>query len=58
LVENKFGVLARIAGMFSGRGFNIETSMLDPWSMIVFPHYRNIIGDGDASISIKQVYNS
>ena len=25
LVENKFGVLARIAGMFSGRGFNIET---------------------------------
>ena len=25
LVENKFGVLARVAGMFSGRGFNIET---------------------------------
>ena len=25
LVENKFGVLARIAGMFSGRGFNIDT---------------------------------
>jgi acetolactate synthase-1/3 small subunit len=25
LVENEFGVLARIAGLFSGRGFNIET---------------------------------
>jgi acetolactate synthase-1/3 small subunit len=25
LVENKFGVLARIAGLFSGRGFNIES---------------------------------
>jgi acetolactate synthase-1/3 small subunit len=25
LVENKFGVLARIAGLFSGRGFNIDT---------------------------------
>jgi len=25
LVENKFGVLARVAGMLSGRGFNIET---------------------------------
>ncbi|MCX7017729.1 MAG: acetolactate synthase small subunit [bacterium] len=25
LVENKFGVLAQIAGMFSGRGFNIDS---------------------------------
>ena len=25
LVENKFGVLARIAGLFSGRGFNITS---------------------------------
>lgn len=25
LVENKLGVLARIAGLFSGRGFNIES---------------------------------
>jgi acetolactate synthase I/III small subunit len=25
LVENKFGVLAKIAGLFSGRGFNIDS---------------------------------
>jgi acetolactate synthase-1/3 small subunit len=34
LVENKFGVLARIAGLFSGRGYNIESlsvaQTLDP----------------------------
>ena len=30
LVENKFGVLARIAGLFSGRGFNIDTLNVAP----------------------------
>jgi len=34
LVENEFGVLSRIAGLFSGRGFNIESlcvaETLDP----------------------------
>jgi len=30
LVENKFGVLTRIAGLFSGRGFNIDTLNVGP----------------------------
>lgn len=30
LVENEFGALARIAGLFSGRGFNIETLTVAP----------------------------
>ena len=30
LVENKFGVLARVSGMLSGRGFNIETLNVAP----------------------------
>jgi len=30
LVENKFGVLARVAGMISGRGFNIDSVNVAP----------------------------
>jgi len=30
IVENKFGVLSRVAGLFSGRGFNIESLSVAP----------------------------
>ena len=58
LVENKFGVLARIAGLFSGRGFNIETLNVGP--MLDDKYSRitaTIIGDDEAlDQAIKQVY--
>ncbi|MBI4844307.1 MAG: acetolactate synthase small subunit [Nitrospirae bacterium] len=53
LVENKFGVLARISGLFSGRGFNIESlsvgETIDPQISIM-----TIITRGDDQI-IEQI---
>jgi len=48
LVENKFGVLARVAGMFSGRGFNIDSLNVAPTND---PHLSRITATikGDAS---------
>ncbi len=40
LVENRFGVLTRIAGLFSGRGFNIETLNVGP-----HPSLRHLTDD-------------
>jgi acetolactate synthase-1/3 small subunit len=57
LVENKFGVLARIAGMFSGRGFNIETLNVGPMLDERFSRITaTILGDSGAlDQAIKQV---
>ena len=57
LVENKFGVLARIAGMFSGRGFNIETLNVGPMLDDKFSRITvTIFGDSDnLDQAIKQV---
>ncbi|MGB0334814.1 MAG: acetolactate synthase small subunit [Opitutales bacterium] len=57
LVENKFGVLARIAGMFSGRGFNIETLNVGPMVDDKFSRITvTIFGDSDnLDQAIKQV---
>ncbi|MEM8867597.1 MAG: acetolactate synthase small subunit [Verrucomicrobiota bacterium] len=57
LVENKFGVLARIAGMFSGRGFNIETLNVGPMLESKLSRITaTIVGDSDAlDQAIKQV---
>ncbi|EQD39281.1 Acetolactate synthase, small subunit, partial [mine drainage metagenome] len=30
VVENKFGVLSRVAGLFSARGFNIDSLSVAP----------------------------
>ena len=49
LVENKFGVLARVAGMFSGRGFNIETLNVGPTDKPEFSRITaTILGDEQA----------
>ena len=54
LVENEFGVLARIAALFSGRGFNIESlcvaETLDPTVSTM-----TIVTHGDDQI-IEQVF--
>lgn len=53
LVENKFGVLARVAGLFSGRGYNIESLSVAPTTDPETSH-MTIITHGDDKI-IEQV---
>lgn len=53
LVENKFGVLAKVAGLFSGRGYNIESLSVgvtnDPNYSII-----TVVTNGDEKI-IEQI---
>jgi acetolactate synthase-1/3 small subunit len=49
LVENKFGVLARVSGLFSGRGFNIESLSVGP-TLDPTTSMMTIVTEGDERI--------
>ena len=53
LVENKFGVLSRVSGLFSGRGFNIESLSV---SETIYPAISTmtIVTTGDDQI-VEQI---
>ena len=52
LVENKFGVLARLAGMISGRGFNIHSLNVAPTSDPALSRITMVINGDDAALSL------
>ena len=52
-VENKFGVLSRVAGLFSGRGFNIESLSVAP-TLDPSMSQMTIVTSGDERI-IEQI---
>ena len=54
LVENRFGVLARVAGLFSGRGFNIDSLNVAETHDKGISHIT-LVTHGDAQI-IDQIY--
>ena len=53
LVENKFGVLTRVAGLFSGRGYNIDTLNVGPTHDPVLSR-MTIVTHGDDS-TLEQI---
>lgn len=53
LVENKFGVLTRVAGLFSGRGYNIDSLNVAPTHDSTASR-MTIVTHGDAS-TIEQI---
>jgi acetolactate synthase-1/3 small subunit len=53
LVENKFGVLSRVAGLFSGRGYNIHSLNVAPCEDARFS--RMTIDVNEASEKLDQV---
>ena len=57
LVENKFGVLARVSGMFSGRGFNIDTLNVAPTHDATLSRITVVLKGDDSSLDlcIKQL---
>lgn len=57
LVENKFGVLARVTGLFSGRGFNIDSLNVAPTHDAALSRITAVLkGDESAlNLAIKQL---
>jgi acetolactate synthase-1/3 small subunit len=57
LVENKFGVLARVTGLFSGRGFNIDSLNVAPTHEPTLSRITAVLkGDESAlDLAIKQL---
>ena len=52
LVENKFGVLARVSGMFSGRGFNIDSLNVAPTHDAALSRITAVLKGDDASLEL------
>jgi len=57
LVENKFGVLTRVAGLFSGRGFNIDTLNVAPTQDPTMSRMTIVTRGNDATVDqiVKQL---
>jgi len=58
LVENKFGVLVRIAGLFSGRGYNIDTLNVGPTHEPTISRMTIVTRGDDATLEqiVKQLH--
>src|SRR5271169_5109782 len=52
LVENKFGVLARVAGMISGRGFNIDSLNVAPTHDASLSRITMVLKGDEASLDL------
>ena len=52
LVENKFGVLARVAGMISGRGFNIDSLNVAPTHDASLSRITIVLKGDDSSLDL------
>ena len=57
LVENKFGVLSRVAGLFSGRGYNIHSLNVAPCEDPQFSRMTIDVNEGSEKLDqvIKQL---
>jgi acetolactate synthase-1/3 small subunit len=57
LVENKFGVLTRVAGLFSGRGYNIDSLNVAPTHDATLSRMTIVTRGDDATVEqiVKQV---